>query len=327
LVRARSARHEFCHALALSWLLLAPPAHADKRKARLRYDVAPEVEGCPSEASVRNAVGARLGYDPFDASAAETIAAAIAPGKDALEARVEVRDADGKATGSRVIRSPGRDCAELSEAMTLAISIAIDPLSITRPAPEPPPPAPPPPAACPPCKAPPPCPAPEPEPEAPVVFRASAGALVAFGVAPGPVTGGFGAGAGIRWRALSVGLEGRADIPVTAETDLGVVESHVLLATLVPCGHYDLFSACALLSAGALRGAMPDLGQRDTTFYAAAGVRAALEIPLYDALFGRVHADLQAPLTRTTLSLAGVEAWRTPPVHGAVGFAALGEFR
>jgi hypothetical protein len=315
-------------------------AHAgEKRKARLDYDVGADITGCPSEAEIKNAVGARLGYEPFDDAAPETIAATIARTADVLEARIAVRDAKGKLTGSRSIRSPGRDCAELSEAMTLAISIAIDPLSIARPPPAPAPPAPPPqpsaePTTCAPCPAPvkpEPCP-PPPDPDDAVFFRASAGALMAFGVAPLPITAGFTADAGLRWRALSVDVEGRADIPVSAEKEPAVVASHILVASLVPCGHYSLLAACGVVSLGVLRGSTPDLGGRDSTFYAAAGARVAAEIPLYgssslQALALRVHADLQAPLTRTTLYVQGVEAWQTPPLHGALGLALMGEFR
>lgn len=304
-------------------------AAAERKATRLIYERGAGAEHCPDELDVKNAVAARLGYDPFDERAPGSVSARLAREGDKLVGRVEVRDADGRTVGSREITSGQNDCTELASALTLAVSIAVDPLSIARPDAPPAPPAPVPAPDCPRATAPhvAPCPAPPPEADAPVSFRASAGLLAAFAASPSPVALGVAADVGIQWRALSVDVGGRADVPASRGTALGRVSTSLILATLAPCGHVSVFAGCALVAAGVLRGENVDAGVRDTTPYAALGARAAAEIPLYDVIGVRLHADLLATLTRTVLSVNGGEAWRTPPLSGATGAALVGDFQ
>jgi len=304
---------------------------------RLSYQRAADAGHCPNETELRDSVKARLGYDPFDPRSGEIISARIAPkGKD-LVALLEVRDKSGKLTGSRKIDSRASDCGELFSAMSLAISIAIDPLSISRPRKTPPKPTSAPPqcpvasaAAPPPCPeveppTSPKCPAP-PEPQSPVRFHAGLGVLTAFGAAPA-VAVGFNLQAGARYKAASLSLEGRVDLPASTDTPVGTVASSLRLATLVPCGHLSYFAGCALVSLGGLQGENVALERRDTTFYAAAGARLGAAIPIYGILRARAHADLLATLTRTVLFFGGVETWRTPPLQGALGLAIGADFQ
>ena len=270
---ATAVRHKICVVVALVLTLGAAQVRAapkTKRRMRLVYQRAADAEHCPNETALRNSVTARLGYDPFDPRASETISASIAPKGQDLVALLEVRNKSGKLTGSRKIDSRASDCGELFSAMSLAISIAIDPLSISRPSkvPAKPPPAPP---QCPP----PPPPAPVSEPScpaapAPVHFHASLGVLTSFGAAPG-VAVGFRVQTGVRYKAASVSLEGRMDLPASTDTLVGTVASSLRLATLVPCGHLSYFAGCALVSLGGLQGENVALERRDTTFFAAAG--------------------------------------------------------
>ncbi|MEZ4394671.1 MAG: hypothetical protein R3A48_26660 [Polyangiales bacterium] len=173
-------------AFALGVLLVAPAAASQPRgpTAVLRYERGAGASTCPDAQAIRDAVAARLGYDPFRDAAPMTVRATIARHRRRLRGRVEVTHAAGAALGTREIESSHRDCAEIASALTLAVSIVIDPLSLTRPAPPPPappvvtPPAPPPPA--PPVVTP---PAPPPPPPAP---PAAAGAACALArAAPG----------------------------------------------------------------------------------------------------------------------------------------------
>src|SRR5262249_5892581 len=156
---------------------------------------------------------------------------------------------------SRRLASHKDDCTELASAVALAISIAIDPLQLSRPAPPPrvePPPACPACPACPPervCAAPPPCPAcPPPPPPLPralpppsVEYRVSAGALLALKSEPA-ITGGGEVNLGLRWRRVSLALEGRFDAPRAVDLPGGSLGAHVLAAGLVPCVHHYLLS-------------------------------------------------------------------------------------
>jgi hypothetical protein len=307
--------------VALMMLPLAAPLEAAPKRVRFTYERGQGAEHCPDELSLKNAVSARLGYDPFDGTAPRVVAATIVRRGAALLGRVEVHGEDGKPSGSRQISSHENDCTELSSALSLAISIAIDPLSL---APPPPRPAPAPPVPVP-RRAPrpaPPCP-PAPAPrvvataDSPVRFRASAGAHAAFGVAPAPAAFGLDVDVGIRWRALSVDVGGR---------DRGTVATSLLFATLAPCGHVSFFSGCALGAFGVVRGEHIEREQRDTVPFVALGARAAAEIPIYSVVGIRVFADVLAPLTRTAVIVLGDEVWRAPVVQGALGAAVQGDF-
>src|SRR6185503_7935336 len=84
-------------------------------------------EACPAEPTVRQAVAARLGYDPFFAAADKTIVARIIRNREELRATVELVDDRGMVRGVREFKAPADQCDELVETMALAISIAIDP--------------------------------------------------------------------------------------------------------------------------------------------------------------------------------------------------------
>jgi hypothetical protein len=348
--------------LALSVIALAAPgsASADPQptpSARLVVTRGAGASSCPTDDEIRNAVSGRLGYDPFQADAQRLVSATIARDRRGLTVTVSVHDEAGRAAGSRQLSSAQNDCSELASAMTLAISIAIDPLAFTRPAPAPPPPPPPPsPPAPPPVEAsPPPAPPPEP-PLAPVVvqpeataapppappdvsaperaptrewaFRASVGTIASIGAAP-HVGWGITTQLGIRMRALSVGIEGRGDLPVSGETQgSSGVETILLLATLVPCAHYRFLSGCGLGSVGALhgRGFGVDRPLSQTTPYAAAGARLAAEFAAGQNVLMRGSVDLLATLTPTTLLLNGAPAWVTPRASGALGVALVRNF-
>ncbi len=247
--------------------------------------------------------------------------------------------------------------------MALAISIAIDPQSLLRPplpaSPEPPaPPEPPPdpaspapsaslsapatesapPVASPPISRPPPIARPS-RPSLPskapreaaattLSWRVGLGGLLAAGAAPALSVGGT-LEAGVRWRALSLAVEGRADAPAGRSAEGGgAVRASLLEVSLVPCLHAGLVFACGLGSLGSLRGVGSGVPQpRDAaTLFGAAGLRLGVELPLSKVLSLSFHGDLAATLTRTTLMLADRPVWTTPLLSGVVGAGVVAHF-
>jgi hypothetical protein len=106
--------------------------------SRLTYVRNKGAELCPPEEVVRTEVATRLGYDPFFVWAERTIVAQVWREPKGYRAAVQLVDAKGLVSGSRALRSQSDDCSELVKAAALAISISIDPDSVTR-APGPPP--------------------------------------------------------------------------------------------------------------------------------------------------------------------------------------------
>jgi hypothetical protein len=71
--------------------------------ARLVYLREPSAESCPDERSVRGAVAARLGYDPFFPNAPETMFIEITSVRGQYRARVKLVDGDNVVRGTREI--------------------------------------------------------------------------------------------------------------------------------------------------------------------------------------------------------------------------------
>jgi hypothetical protein len=160
------------------------------------------------------------------------------------------------------------------------------------------------------------------------VLRAAAGLLVGLGTAPG-ASAGMTVHVGLRRRGLSLGLEGRADFPASEPVEpRGSVSASVQLLSLVPCLHRDVVHVCALGSVGTLKGvgSDPSGGRTDVTVFGSVGARAGIEIPISAGISARLHGDVAATLTPTTLQVDGSPVWETPPVWGAVGAAAQVHF-
>lgn len=137
-----------CASVADARLALAADATAE---AQLVY-VREGADTCPDEEGLRDAVAARLGYDPFvrvgpagpvvprgagapgsappaNRGPARVIHATMRRGRRGaplLRAEVEVKQG-GRVTGTRVLTSNESDCRELASTVAFAISIAIDP--------------------------------------------------------------------------------------------------------------------------------------------------------------------------------------------------------
>jgi hypothetical protein len=96
---------------------------------RLRYERDLAASGCPNEAALRDAVSARLGYEPFSEKASRTVRAHVGRKDGAFHGTVELYGANGTLEGERRLHSESDRCDELARSLALALSIAIDPLA------------------------------------------------------------------------------------------------------------------------------------------------------------------------------------------------------
>jgi hypothetical protein len=324
-------------AAAVAGALVWPRVAAATPTGRLVYSRARGAESCPDEATLRRAVAARVGYDPFFPWAQRTVVANVERHRREFVATVSLVDEQGVAHGGRQLRTSG-DCAELLDAAALAIAIAIDPEILTKP-PSASLPEPPPQASSVSVPAPPPAPAPpevgaetpaEPAPKGcSGTFEASLGALASMGAAP-DIAAGLSAGAALRWCDVSVGLEAQANAPATRSAQGGGdVSSLSVVAALTPCVYFGSLLGCALVQGGALRAESDGVPDRKTkwTDAVAVGARAAVLVPASDSLFVRVRSDWLANLDPIRLELRGNQVWTAPQVESSLGVDMLVRFR
>jgi hypothetical protein len=314
---------------ALGLLFALNGAFASTPTARLDYMRSPGAEACPDAQAVRNAITARLGYDPFRDPPAVLIIVEVSKAGAQLSASVRLVDARGNALGARELSSTGDDCSELAASLCLALSIAIDPLDRGRSgeAFEPTLPKHP---ARPLAPQPPPLPAPKAEEHRatdegwPAAWLLSAGPVGSWAVAPS-LSAGFTVEARARWSHASLGLELRADVPTAAALLTGRVSSALFGGALSGCFHYGPMGACGVFSAGALRSTSADFTDSRTVFspHAAAGVRAAVEATIWGRWSVRATADLQFRLVRITLLVNDVAGWVSPPAFVSMGLSAV----
>jgi hypothetical protein len=162
-------------------------------------------------------------------------------------------------------------------------------------------------------------------------FHTAAGAFGAAWLLP-DLTGGADVLVGLDISRVRVDLEGDVALPAstTAPGGGGVRASLTLgavSACFLPVGALRL---CALAAAGALRGEGTSVAlvRHGSSFYAAAGGRVAVEIPL--PLYPRIAVDLRAdgmtPLSATTLGLGDADVWTTPPLSVSLGAGLAAHF-
>ena len=307
---------------------------------RLVYARGPGAEQCPDQAAVRQAVAARLGYDPFFPSSDKTIIARVLREPDRLKGQVELVDEHGSQVGMREFSAAPEKCDDLIRAMALSMSIAIDPKSAETysqgPAetaekqpksPPRPPAAPPPPSVPDPARS-----ALRPSPAEPsrALVEPSLGiaALGSLGTAPNPTLGAalFGA---LRWQAWSLALEARVDLPTTGEERGVPLRTSTWAANAVPCFHFGVGFGCAVGSLRWLRATRTD-GDANvgTRAFWALGGRLGAELPLA-ARFGVLgYVDLMAVPAAPQVQ-AGAEAspaWKPSAFSGDLAIAAVIHF-
>jgi hypothetical protein len=163
--------------------------------------------------------------------------------------------------------------------------------------------------------------APVAEPER-VFLQTNLGALISAGAAPDVAAGGT-LELAARWSFLSLGVEGRADIPSSSAVAGGELRTSLILATFVPCFRTDRWGGCALASVGTLEASGPRLtsvGSQGNAFYGLGG-RLFYELPLGSGLSLQAHVDLLGAVSHISLWIGGSEVWSMPPIAGSLGLS------
>lgn len=312
--------------------------------ARLVYVREAGTETCPDEGSVRAAVAARLGYDPFFSVAESTLVADVTGVGKAFRVRIRLVDAAQMLRGKREFRHEGAQCSDAIDAMALSMSLAIDPESLQRPPAEPPSAAAASPGATvasepsPAAVAPPPPPDRAPAPVTPPVspqgsgqpsrapwhLLAGAGGAFWFGTGPSPHSG-VQAHVQVRLRKASLAAEGRLDLPSSARVGPGTVETSLTAGSVVPCMHWGPVATCANGTFGSVSASARSIARpsSDTGLYAAVGPRIAAELFVTESLRLLVRADVLVALHRYDLRMDDAPVYRAPPISvgAATGLA------
>jgi hypothetical protein len=84
-------------------------------------------ESCPEQAELEQLVRARLGRDPFAANATRVIQARIDFAEGTWHVELHGRQASGPVQGRRVFDVHAESCAQVVDAVALAVALAIDP--------------------------------------------------------------------------------------------------------------------------------------------------------------------------------------------------------
>lgn len=315
-------------ALVLAVLLFCAPARAAET-ARLTVVRADSARDCPDDRGVRDAVAARLGYEPFVTEAARHIEVTFARESGDLRGVVRVRDAAGAVVGERELTSTRGDCDELASSTTLTISILLDPKTgAARRAPDA--------ILVPAGLEPPGTPRdvrsvgandgekPVPPRSPPVQLLIGLGGLAAVGVAPAPSLGAR-FGVGIARQPWSIRAELRAEAAASASAEgARTARTSLLAGSLVPCGHVGVIVGCAVVTLGALRGEVVEASpSRQATLHALVGPRVGVLVPLTSWLLLDAHVEGAWAVTSTTLRVAQSDVWTTPDLSGlfALGIA------
>jgi len=315
--------------LALATVAVAPSVFAAPA-ARLVYLRGKGAESCPDENAIKQAVEARLGYDPFIPNATAVMIAEITREAGAYKARIKLVDENNIVRGTRELTHNGDKCADMIDTMALTMSIAIDPDSLTGPKPKPiakeedakkpepaattPEPSPPAPTA-----RDEPAPPPKPPPSSPTLpsdrlaIDVGGGPLGFLGAGPAANVGAA-AFARARWRRASIALEGRFDVPARRDLAGASVETAIAWGTVAPCGHASWAFACALLSVGSIRAASFGIREprTDSALHAATGVRLGVELPVGAALRVFANATGLVTVTPQVIQLDGRDAYELP---------------
>jgi len=314
-----------------------PSLAGEATQARLVYVRGAGASVCPQQVQLRMAVAARLGYDPFRATAMRTVIAQIEEKSGELVGHVELVDEQNVSQGARQLTAPAERCSELVRAMALSISIAIDPesalLAREDPAPlddsEKPEPtrmqraavateneepreieAQPPPSA-----------------PKPIRFFSGAGVHVTNGAGPSSALG-TDAFLGGRFGAFSLSVEERIDGRSSNGAIKGGVHVSFWLGSIVPCVHFGYATLCGTGTFGVIRASSSGLARdsSDTGNYTALGGRVGWDMPVFGQLWAGLHADAFAPWHTVSIKTSGRTLWTAPNVGTLLGFRVSAHF-
>jgi hypothetical protein len=306
-------------------MLLLPPATAGAEEpkhaqAALDYTVPDGVARCLDRDAFASAVATRLGYDPFVASGEKTLVVRYERKRAALSANLRVGDAE------KSIVSETGACDELGAAAAFAAAILLDPRAMfPKPKPKPPPgeswgtesPG-----SSPWWEPPPPPPPPPPPVPTPIHFGLQLTGCAGCG--PSPNVGGS-IFAGIARQRLGIDIGARADLPTSTSAPSGKeLSSSLVVGELFPHARFGPARLGLLGSVGALFGEAG--GDKLTSFWGAAGVRAAFDWMPASPFFLRFSADGLFVIGRVALRVEGKEVWSSPGFAGGLGIGGGVEF-
>ncbi|MDF2691676.1 MAG: hypothetical protein K0S65_59 [Labilithrix sp.] len=331
--RQRSAKRSvgFVSALVGCCVVFTPGAASSSPtaglKVQLRYDVDEPAASCPSEAEFRAEVLRRLPDDPFAPDGSVVILTRIDRRAERLRATVLLREPSPPTEVTEELFASLDDCATLSAAAALVVSLAIE-RSRSHASFEPRPAAPsreevPVKTALAPQASRAPVQAPEPK-RATLDLRTQVASDIGYGILPG-VSAGSSFGLSLKRDVWSAGLEAGAWLPATVESSRGggATASLRYLSGSV-CTHRLQLFVCGAATVGDFHaaGTMQLLSRAARSTYLALGGRLGVELPLWRPLALVLQLEAIAPLVGATLEIGGQLLWETPTVgaHLTAGF-------
>jgi hypothetical protein len=309
-------------------------------RALVRFEWTSELSPpCPDEASFRELVAARLGWEPLVSEAERVMVVRFArASRLGARVRVTLRAASGEVIGQRQIDGRIATCGELAESAALAVAAAIDPLGGLRPSPvdtpEPaeaqPEPTPEPEASPAEIDVPAPTSAPEPEaPPPPLHLELSIDATVRAWIAPNPA---FGARSRLTLRGelWSVHLGGSFGTTVDDfVNELGDRVGASFVGGLVGgCGRLDIALACASVLVGAYQSFAATVARPSTqsSLYAEAQLELGVEWLFTDLVGIRASGIVAIPLTRVELAIDATPVYVMPPASAGLQLGVFARF-
>jgi hypothetical protein len=323
----------------------------------LRYELEGSTEDCWDEAEFRRSVARAVGYDPFRADAALSVAVHVDGSSSGIGGYVEWRSREGARLGERRFVAKDGSCSKLLTEMSFAVGLQIE---LLRPKPKDEQSAPPgatrgaastgtnpetatssPPSR--PSSAPGAQPrrategaAPDAQPRpasdaarSDFSFWVGGGPSLVWGSAP-TLTGQLRLFLGVRHGNLALELGPEATLPVNDEQPDGSgFRQHLLGAGAAFCAHGGAFSGCVLFSASRLgiSGLGVDQPLTPGALVLQSGARVAATLKLSERWSLAPHLDGLALLTPITVKLNGTEVWDMPPLSLLAGIAVAARFR
>lgn len=294
---------------------------------------------CPGERYFRDLLTSRMGYEPFRPEARSHVDIRIEPSKTnkmALTGRITMRaGGEGRESHRELVGQVGR-CVELAQAVAVTLAVMLDPFgehAARNPNAQPPaesgPIEPAPVAATAQDTSGQESPAPR-EPNAetsPKTTRESAhlevtvAGLGSLGLLPGLGIGGL-AGAAVRLGALSLGAGARWETtPGEVDIERNRVNASLIAGSGEGCFSRSILRGCVVIDLGSYAGREETVAAPTTrrTFFADAGVRAALRIPLASRTALLVFVEGRIPLTPPELVVDGRRIFEPSPITGSIG--------
>jgi hypothetical protein len=163
-------------------------------------------------------------------------------------------------------------------------------------------------------------------PEYRIRLGVSGGVAIAAAPGWGP-TFALDVGARLRDRPLSLAFEGAVVPPASGDLASGGYVVHVTTYRItgagVACGHFlRVLFACGVVEAGALHGtatAMNLIAEPATLFYAGAGGRGGVELPVSSHVAFRLAADALLTVGRPVFEVGSTQVYRASLVSGGAG--------